>query len=141
MLQRSGGDVLRRCVVVPFGRAEYAERFIRHSFVGVEDFRANVVRQRQSLAVFPVGCALFEHLVRRSLGVLHHSALCAMDGGHHLAHAVERRFGNARFRRFQFGFRQTLFKRVVDQRVFGRLADDRALVVRLGIAAERERFG
>jgi hypothetical protein len=79
-----------RRVVRSLRRAEHAKRFIRHGFVGGEDFRANVVGQRQRLAVSPIGCALFEHLVRRALGVLHNSALCAVYGCHHLAHAVER---------------------------------------------------
>ena len=128
-------------VVGAQGGCQHAQRAVCHRLVCRENLGAHIFGHGQLVSVLDVARAAAQHLIRRALGVLYDPAARLMQGGHHLAHAVKRRFADAG----KFGLQRGLFQpqlcRIGHQCRLGRLAGDAAVGIQLRVGAERHRRG
>ena len=69
-----------------FRGAEYAQRFVRHSFVFCKNLFANFFRHREFFAVFKIMRAMFQHFVGCTLCELHDMPAVFDYDAHHFSH-------------------------------------------------------
>ena len=118
-----------------------AQSLIGHGLVVFKYLGAVGFRHRNSLPVFEIVRAASDYHIGSALGILNNSARRSVQSAHHFSARVEGCFAAARV-----GFLKLCFielKRICpgDERSLRRLAGDGAVLVYLGIAAQRHRLG
>ena len=112
-------EILRDGIRLFIRRGKHAQRPVRHALVGRKDFLSLFVRQRHVFPADPHARTALENFVGRAFRILHDALRRRVNGGHHLTHTVEGRFGHSLVRRVQLRLVQAQLIGVIDEGAFG----------------------
>ena len=137
LLQHLRLDLLGQAVAPQSLRgSQHTQGLIGHGLIGGKDLAALFLGHGEDGALFLITGAALQHFVRRALGILNEAGIHLMDGGHHLAGGIKRRFRHAGLPFFQTVFGQLTGSAEVHQRGLRRLTLGCTGLVQIGVVAK-----